>query len=315
MKIIVTIDTEADDQWKKDVPLSISNVFALDRFQLLCEKHHIIPTYLITYEVASEPKAAAQFRAWHDAGRAEIGSHLHPWTTPPLNLADHATHTFPSELPDNALREKFQTLTQTVADVIGERPTSYRAGRWGFDMRQADLLQEFGYSIDLSITPKISWSRVSGRSGDHNGPDFRGESIHPRMLNERVLEVPMTVLNTGLFRREGKVSSWFAHLSDSFFAKVLNRLLFRRKWLRIFEDTTRKDWGQILDSAQANKLSVIVFMIHSSELVSGKSPYVPTEAALEHVYEMLEDLFVLCTERGIEGIAASGFARGIKLQN
>lgn len=283
MKLIITIDTEADDQWKKDASPTIENIFSLDRFQNLCERYAMPPSYLLTYEVADDKNAADQFRAWSVRG-AEIGAHLHPWTTPPLQKGEGATRAFPSQLSDEALRAKFTQLHEKVCAVTGTQPTSYRAGRWGFDVRQEALLKEFGYSIDLSITPGISWKR--GEGADENGPDFSGESVVPHMQNDTVLEVPMTIVRAGLLRR--------------------------MRWLRIFENTTPRHFASVIRAAKRMQLPAIVFMIHSSELVVGKSPYVKTPEALAHVYAMIESLFQMCEKEGIVGVTASTFAREYK---
>ena len=279
MHIIITVDTEADDQWRKDAPPTIENVFALDRFQNLCERYGMPATYLLTFEVASDVCAAEQFRAWREKG-AEIGAHLHPWTTPPITKGEGATRTFPSQLDDAALRAKFETLTDKVSEITGEHPTSYRAGRWGFDTRQSELLKEHNYLIDLSITPGISWKK--GEEPDESGPDFTHESVAPHMLNDAVLEVPMTILYAGL--------------------------LHRLRWLRIFENTTPGNLRSVLRAARRLDLPVVVFMIHSSELVAGKSPYVKTPEALECVYRNIEALFNTCMKENISGITASDFA-------
>lgn len=276
MRVIVSVDTEADDQWKKGGPLTIENVFALDRFQNVCERYNMPATYLLTHEVAADARAVQQFRAWQGRG-AEIGSHLHPWTTPPLEAGEEMERRFPSQLSDEELRAKFLALTKRVEEAAGAKPTSYRAGRWGFDERQANLLEEFGYTIDLSITPGLSWKK-----GEDAGPDFSAESARPHWLNGHVLEVPMTILRVGLLRR--------------------------LRWLRVFQNTTARTLQGVVRAAERAKLPAIVFMIHSSELVAGKSPYVKTPEALERVYENIEALLAFCVARGITGATASGFA-------
>ncbi len=57
------------------------------------------------------------------------------------------------------------------------------------------------------------------------------------------------------------------------------------------------------------ELSVVVFMIHSSELIAGKSPYVKDESALAKVYLRMEELFALCKEKKISCMPLSAFAR------
>jgi len=285
MKIIISVDTEADDQWKRESTLSIDNVFMLDRFQNLCERYNMPPTYLLTHEVATSEKATQQFKIWQDRG-AEIGAHLHPWTTPPLDERDADENPFPSELSDEELGEKLSNLTRAVGKVCGHSPTSYRAGRWGFDARQAEFLEELGYTVDLSITPGLSWKKLKGRGGAAGGPDFSKEQIEPRLLNDKVLEVPMTILRTGFLRR--------------------------LKWLRVFENTTVMQLKSVIKTALRRGLPTAVFMIHSSELAVGKSPYVKTPDALEHVYECLEGLFKVCEKEGVRGITASAFAKEYK---
>lgn len=280
MHLIVTVDTEADDQWKEDVPLTLDNVSALPRFQSLCEKYDIIPTYFVTYEVATHQRISSFLKKWQDEGKAEIGAHLHPWTTPPLKKGEGNTRAFPSELPDDVLREKLTNLTDTIERTFGKRPTSYRAGRWGYDARQAAILKVLGYIVDSSITPGLSWE--SRRGTTNHGPDFVQETVEPHMLNDTVLEVPMTIIRAGLLRRV--------------------------RWLRIFENTTYRDLANVVDTAIRRQLPVVVFMIHSSELVAGKSPYVKDETALTHVYTRMEELFALCKEKKISCRTLSSFA-------
>jgi len=283
MKLIVTVDTEADDQWNEQAGLSVENVYALPRFQALCEKYAVVPTYFVTYEVAADLQTAALLREWQDKGAGEVGAHLHPWTTPPLEAGEGNSRAFPSELSDEKLRAKLTVLTEKIGSIFGRRPTSYRAGRWGFDARQAALLKELGYVFDSSITPRVSWKKSRGALQGHGGPDFTKENAIPHMLNGQVLEVPMTILRAGFFRR--------------------------LRWLRIFENTTKRDLENVIGAAERMRLPAVVFMIHSSELVAGKSPYVKDERALARVYARLEELFALCKEKGIASVTASAFAQ------
>ena len=285
MRIIVTVDTEADDQWNRAKGVTIDNVFGLDRFQNLCERYSMPPTYLLAYEVADDARAAEQFKAWKSKG-VEIGSHLHPWTTPPFSAADETSQSFPSELSDEEFKSKLTNLTEKVKAISSETPTSYRAGRWGFDARDARILEDLGYEVDLSITPGLTWKNTKGKEGGVGGPDFTKENVVPRMLNKSVLEVPMTILPTGLFRRN--------------------------RWLRIFENTTVGQLRAVIKAARKKQLPAIVFMTHSSELMVGKSPYVKTPAALEHSYKCIEGLFEACAEESISGTTATEFAREYK---
>jgi len=313
MHFIITVDTEADDQWRENRGITCRNIEYLPRFQELCERYGFIPTYFTTYEIAADPDAVKTLKPWQDNGRAEIGAHLHPWTTPPLASEKKSEHCFPSELADEVLKNKLINLTEIIEKNFGRRPTSYRAGRWGFDGRQAGLLSELGYLADSSITPKINWSKESGRSERVGGPDFRLAPLGPHRLASGLLEVPMTILFTGLIKKEK--SAWskkFLAMPGGWPKKIINRLFFRQKWLRIFANSTLRDWEQIYRSAILNGLPALVFMIHSSELMPGGSPYARDEKAVEHVYGQLEQIFGLYKKYGLKGSGLSDFARNYK---
>jgi hypothetical protein len=48
MKLVVTIDTEADNQWNHGCPISTENVRFWAPFQALYQRHGLFPTYLGT---------------------------------------------------------------------------------------------------------------------------------------------------------------------------------------------------------------------------------------------------------------------------
>lgn len=317
MKFIITIDTEADNQWKNDGSLKLENLKYLERFQLLCDKFNFLPTYLITYEVASSLEIN-NLQSWKNDGKAEIGAHLHPWTTPPFDEFEKERNIqmFPNELPINLSRQKILNLTNKIQDVFGSRPTSFRAGRWGISEDIISYLIELGYLVDCSVTPKINWNKKDSRSPfGCGGPDFRGYSVNPDffIINNKkssLLEVPMTILYTGFFHNEdGKLERFFSKLKDeSNFKKVFNFLFFQKKWLRVFISSSIQDWKAIYQSAQKNNLSVIEFMIHSSELMPGCSPYVKSINELEIIYKQIELMFDFFYSQGIEPCLLSDFA-------
>ena len=50
--------------------------------QELCEKYHLKPTYLITYEIATKSESVNILKKYADKHLCEIGHHLHVWSTP-----------------------------------------------------------------------------------------------------------------------------------------------------------------------------------------------------------------------------------------
>ncbi len=305
MYLIITVDTEADHQRAGGDPVVLDNLAALPRFQALCEKYGYAPTYLITQPVAQHVESAAYLRDWQKAGVAEVGAHLHPWTSEPYDEGDRDMR-YPSELSDEQLRAKLEKLTESITQHIGVAPTSYRAGRWGYDARQGQILAELGYVADCSITPKVSWVGMKGAADGNGGPDWRAESVMPHQ-RDGILQVPMSILFTGLVKKEG--FGWFVNMAQSFVKKVLNRLVFRQKWMRVFHNTVAADWERLYQSAKANNLPVLEFMIHSSELALGASPYTKTQKQLDHMYTQIEEMLKTMQRNGVEPITLSAFAK------
>ena len=306
MQLIITVDTEADHQRTGDDPVVLDNLAELPRFQAVCERYGFVPTYLITEPVAHHIETAAYLRDWQRAGVAEVGAHLHPWTSEPRDDGD-VDMRFPSELSDEQLRAKLTRLTGQITEHIGVAPTSYRAGRWGYDSRQGKILADLGYVADCSITPKVSWKGMKGAANGNGGPDWRFEMVLPHK-RDGILEVPMTILFTGLWKRDIG-AQWFSAMTENFVKRVINRLVFRQKWLRVFHNSTADDWQRLYTSAQKNNLPVLEFMIHSSELALGTSPYTKTQQQLDHVYTQLEALFGTMQRNGVTGVTLSDFAK------
>ncbi len=74
-RILLGVDTEADDQWTaaSRKRLTVENVHELPRLQALCDRYGVRPTYLVTYEMAVDDRAKRVLREIASTGRAEIG--------------------------------------------------------------------------------------------------------------------------------------------------------------------------------------------------------------------------------------------------
>jgi peptidoglycan/xylan/chitin deacetylase (PgdA/CDA1 family) len=183
MKAIVTIDTEADNQWESYDTVITRNVDCIPRFQELCDRYGIRPTYLCTYEIVRSQQFDRILRGYQDREAAEIGAHLHTWTTPPFendpDLRQGCPYT--CELPAEAIRRKMEVLTEAIASKTGRRPSSYRAGRWGFSAEQIPVLLHLGYRVECSVTPLVSWAGIVGF--ETGGPDFTRASARPYFLD------------------------------------------------------------------------------------------------------------------------------------
>ena len=166
--LIVSVDTEEDNWRPSRNGVTADNVRQLPRLARFLHGLGVRATYFTTYQVAVQPWAADILREIRDAEQAEIGAHLHPWNTPPMDEAFLPRNTMLKNLSPELQRAKLEGLTATLGEVLGSPPTAFRAGRYGFGPDTATALIRCHYRIDSSVTPFVSWHEVD------DGPNFVG---------------------------------------------------------------------------------------------------------------------------------------------
>lgn len=325
MKFILTIDTEGDNQWDHGRELTAENIRYVPRFQDLCDKYSIKPTYLVTSEVCDDIFARQIFTGYLASGTAEIGAHLHSWTTPPFLDKDgykfnDPNHAFATELPEDLLIEKIKNLTSQVETSFGAPPSSFRSGRYGFDKNLARILSENGYIVDSSVTPYISWSIHKGIPGGKGGPDFINRTAYPYVYsfdNGSLIEIPVTILPTRFPMNISNTIAkrYFGSVDKSFLLKVPRKFLYSNQplWLRPLLWMNIGLFGELLQEAIKIELPYIVMMFHSSELMPGCSIYRPDKESIEKLYELLEQFFILLHNKNIDSVTLSGAAKNFEL--
>ena len=324
MDLLITVDTEEDDEWSPRPSTTCENLRFVPRFQELCEGLGFPVTYLLTHGAATSPHAPATFRAALERGGCEIGAHLHPWSTPPnvpREAADGSFHRpYPLEYPPDLQRELLANLTRAIEERLGVRPRSYRAGRYGFDATGAVQLLELDYEVDCSVTPGVSWRRAPGRPDGGGGPDFVGAPAHPYWLarddvtrpgDSRLLEVPVTIVHTRRpFRGDHALTRLWSRLShDGPLAKVARRTGCARRWLRPYPKYSLADLRAVCAAARAAGAPVLEMILHSSELMPGGSPYRRDEAAVDALHRDVGALLKGLARDGVRGSTLIGFKR------
>ena len=71
------------------------------------------------------------YRGLKAGGDCEIGAHHHAWETPPCTAEDVRRHPYASNLPLQQFEDQLASLTGAIERAVGERPVSYRSGRFG----------------------------------------------------------------------------------------------------------------------------------------------------------------------------------------
>jgi len=321
MQFIITIDTEGDNQWDPSLPDSTDNIGFIPRFQDLCDRYRFPPTYLCTYDVVSAPSFDDVLRPLDPSGRAEIGAHLHPWTTPPLTPWDRSDRSaaYPSELPPGVFARKLETLTQAITDKVGRRPRSYRAGRWGLSAAHIPVLLELGYLADCSVTPSLNWTDPGARergqdfSIAHARPYFMAWGDPARPGASGLLEVPVTILHpNGWMRRSAALRAVYSRYRKTALARAFNRhFLVAPRWFRPFSDMSVDRMRAVFDAARALDLPVLEMMFHSSELMPNGSPHNLTHASVDDLYARLDQTFAFLAREGVTGITLGDYAESV----
>jgi hypothetical protein len=309
--VLVGVDTEADDQWSEAGrrALSVRNAERLPALQALCDTLGVRPTYLVTHEMATREQSAAVLRDLAATGRCEIGAHLHPWSSPPYRPEDQYGR-YPHQLPTDVLRRQLRELTEAIEQGLGRRPTSYRAGRHGFDERSLVILEELGYTVDTSVDPLFNERRKGG-------PVFAGAPLLPyrpdygdvrRAGTARLLEIPVTAATTPALPKS--LEKLYASLPPIPYRGALKRLGLRAVWLRP-SYTALPDMLDFATRLAGQGIPCFNILFHSSELLPGGSPYTPDQPSVDRFLDHLRRVLDHLTGRlGAVGRTYAEFATG-----
>lgn len=308
MYLAVTIDTEEDNWGEFDRPAyTVENIGRIPSLQEMFSRYGIRPTYLISHPVATDARAIEILGGYRDRGLCEIGTHPHPWNTPPVAETKSAFNSFISNLPPALQYEKIKTLTDTIERNFGCRPTVYRSGRWGYNGDVARNLIRLGYAIDTSIYPTWDW-------GSAEGPDFSAYSHEPFVYRTddggsggSLLEVPPTIDFIQQPRRVASaVSRTIARLpGGDKIAAVLSRLRILNHVGLSPEITYAPAMIRLANAVLNRGARVVNMFFHSPTLLEGCSPFTRTPADVAAFVARIEAFLVFARSAGLRSVTLS----------
>jgi hypothetical protein len=295
--LLVTVDTEEEFDWsapQSSHERSVTNIAELPRVQEMCEALGVRPTYVVDHPVATTESSIAVLRAFLERGQCEVGAHLHPWVNPPLEEQLSRRNSYLCNLPLPLQQRKVAVLTDAIEAAFGCRPTSFKAGRYGFDFRLVPWLVELGYQVDGSVLPYYDLS-------SEEGPDFGRFARQPFWLTrplvpeasdrQPMLEIPCTV---GFNHRP---TAWWRQLHRRLSCWPARRLrlkgllwhlgIMRRVWLTP-EGTNLHDQIGLLKQLGRKPGTILHVTFHSSSIQAGCTPFVRTETDLKALLERLQ---------------------------
>ncbi|MGE5531376.1 MAG: hypothetical protein ACM3VW_04575 [Bacteroidota bacterium] len=321
--LLITIDTEADNEWDLTSPRTFENIQRLPDFQQVCDLYGARPTYLVAYDVVQDGPSRETLQQLAQTGRCEIGAHLHAWSTPPehaLAPGVFAQNPYLHEYPPNVQEQKLANLTRALMEAFGGQPRSYRGGRWSLDAVAVKLLVDAGYLVDTTVTPGMSWAANPGHSAGAVGSCFAGAPQKAYFLDRKqmtrpgtspLLEVPVSITARGALRAVASSPSPPA-VSGALSAltrRVLHKSgLCKMVWLRPgYSSSSDMTWA--CDDLSARGVPFLNIMFHSSELIAGGSPRIATEEAAGRLRDDLKRVIAYAAgDLGARGQTLTGFA-------
>ena len=296
--LLVGIDTEGDNQWdlRARQQQTFENIYALPKLHALFQRHGVRPTYVVTWPVATDERSQEVLRFLLLRGDCEIGAHHHAWETPPCTPADVARHPYASALPIGQFEAQLAELTRAIAQATGERPVSYRSGRFGFHAAHVAALEREGYLVESSVAPLFF-------EAHKGGPDFVEAPLRPYFLaydsavrpgTSRVLEVPCSA---ALSRELPDRLAWmYARAPWNYTTRrVLRKLgIAHVEWLRP-SYSSGEGMQQLARRLVARGMPALNMIFHSSEAIVGGSPYNRSEAELEGFLDRLDRFLSFAT--------------------
>lgn len=291
---LITIDTEGDNLWnyKLGDRIETNNSLFLPRFQLLCNKHSFKPTYLVNYEMAASDNFVEFAKKEMSSHNCEIGMHLHAWNClPTINLTKRNDGVEPglpyiTEYDEDSIEKKVEFMTNFIFERFGVKPISHRAGRWASNNIYAKILEKYGYKIDCTFTPRLSWEGNPGYTNNFFGNNYSKITNDISFFyDSKIIEIPFQSYLNKRIKREN------IHSLKSFIKNVL--ISFKRKEHIVLRPNGKNlnDLLYIVKKNRKSRQKYLMFMLHSSEFMPGGSPTFDNETKIEKLYEDLNILF------------------------
>jgi hypothetical protein len=311
LKLAITIDTE-EDNWGEYTrsAYTVRNIARIPALQNVFNTYGVRPTYLISYPVATSPLAIDLLRDYRENGLCEIGTHPHPWNTPPVEESLTPFNSYISNLSPGLQFRKIKTLHDTIAENFGAVPTSYRSGRWGFNDDVAKNLIRLGYAVDTSICPASDWR-------EYEGIDYSGWSMEPFVYRLEgsgetsggsLLEVPATIDFVQRRRQLASSIYWTIKRRIPLGAKVLS-VLNRAQLLNHVclspetHEATRMI--QLVRTLLKSNTRVVNMFFHSPSLLESCTPFVKTANEAEKFVERIARFLDFARSAGLEPVTMS----------
>lgn len=291
--LVVAVDTEEEFDWSRPFDRGATSVAALrhlHRVQEVCDEFGVRPCYAVDYPVATAEEGRAPVLEFLRSGRAVLGAHLHPWATPPYEEEVSSFNSYAGNLPPALEEAKLAMVLQALEEGFGERPTVYKAGRYGLGPNTPAVLERLGFEVDLSRSPAFDLSADGGPdySRDPDGAIWIGPQ-------RRILSIPCTGTFVGflgrrlgrpVYRQAARPALRWSHLPG-----VLARLHAVERLYLTSEGYSHEDNVRLTRTLLRRGELVFGFSIHSPSAEPGRTPWVRDTADLHRFLDGMRRYF------------------------
>ena len=235
----------------------------------------------------AEPAARETLLFWQQEHGAELGAHLHHWTTPPFEPLPGRTPTPCDQIPVDLLRRKLENLVELMERETHSSPRSFRMGRFDFAPVLQELLPDCGMRVDSSLVPLRAMP---------NGPDHFLIPPDPYALTPRLWETPVTMVP--LVRATPRLVYALAGrlpMNARFRLLKLFRLTCALGIHPLWHPSATMRRAVRLHHARGGQ--VLNMFLHSSELMPGGCPKIRTESDGRELLEKIRTFLVWLLEQ------------------
>jgi len=292
---LVTVDTEEEWDWSGNfpsAPFSTENIQHVPKFQAFCKSIGVAPTYFVDYAVADKQENVEILNHFFKLEECDIGAHLHPWCTPPVDeqISEYNSHAV--NLSIDLYAKKMAALTDLLQRSFNAHPLSFRSGRWGINGAMMKVLAEQGYRVDSSVRPFYSEPYFSYHSAPTQPywPAFDNVLAEDETQRD-ILEIPTTSgFNFPWFEKMDFVHSLLSKkpINKLRMIGILSRLGLMRKITVTPEDTSSRDLCRCIDMCVRRGDRLISLFFHSSDLMPGNTAYVQNESDEAEFYNKIQ---------------------------
>ena len=303
--LTVVVDTEEEFAW--DAPFSRANTSVramkhVGRAHRVFDRYGVRPTYVIDYPVAGQIEGVRPLQELFKSRVCTIGAHLHPWVNPPFKEVVNSANSFTCNLPVDLQLSKLRELTSTIEERFEASPRVFKAGRYGLGAATVKLLEDLGYHVDTSVSPRMDF-RSAG------GPCFAEFDSRPFFLTPTLMECPCTIDYIGWMGSAGRVVHEIAQdsrLSSLRLAGILARLQIVNRVMLSPEGNTLSEMCALARALHSRGLKVFTLSYHSPSLEPGHTPYVRSGKDLEQFLSCLDGFceFFFGELQGVTGTPA-----------